>query len=168
MLVVLLYDVHRMTYDHHQAILAGLLTSLCRPDHDYDQPSTLSNVEQLSLEERKSELADNKIGEDSEAANDQVRHGDERDAAPHERISEGFLDLIHLVLLIPDAGLIVTDALDEKTLLIFRVAFGRHGTVGEEEANDNRPYTCSEAENEEQQLPVLDGTICEVRDTEGK
>jgi hypothetical protein len=148
--------------------LARLLTSLCRPDHDDDQPSTLSNVEQLSLEQRKSELANNKVGEDSETANDQVRHGDERDATPYERISEGFLDLVLFVLLVPDTCLVVTDALDEETLLIFRVAFGRHGTVREEVANGKRPYTCSEAENEEQQLPVLDGTLCEVRDTEGK
>jgi hypothetical protein len=148
--------------------LARLLTSLCRPDHDDDQPSTLSNVEQLSLEERISELANNKVGEDSETANDQVRHGDERDAAPYERISEGFLDLVHLVLFVPDAGLVVTDALDEETLLILRVAFGHHGTVRKAVTDDKRPCTCSEAENEKQQLPVLYGAICEVRDTEGK
>jgi hypothetical protein len=72
------------------------------------------------------------------------------------------------VLLVPDAGFIVTDALDEETLLILRVAFSCHGTVGKEVADDESPHTCSETENEEQKLPVLDGPIRKVRDTEGE
>jgi hypothetical protein len=118
-----------MTYDHHVATLTSFSTSLCRSDHNDDQPGTLRDIEQLCLEERKSELANDDVGKDSKTANDQVRHGDECDAAPHERISEGFLDLILLVLLVPDTGLVVTDTLDKKTLLILRVAFGRYGTV---------------------------------------
>lgn len=92
-------------------------------------------------------MADDEIGEDSKTANDQIRNHDERDAAPYERISEGFLDLVHLVLLILDAGLVVTNALNKEALLIFRVAFGRHGTVREKVPNHKRPCTCNEAED---------------------
>jgi hypothetical protein len=144
------------------------LTSLCGPDHNDDQPSTLSDVEQLSLQERESKLADNEVGEDTETADDQIRHRDERDAAPHEGICEGFLDLINLVLLVLDAGLIVTNALDEETLLILCVAFGCHRAIREEIANDKGPHTGSETKNKEEKLPVLDGTVREMRDTEGE
>lgn len=93
-------------------------------------------------------MANDEVGKDSKAANDQICHGDERDAAPYERVSEGFLDLVHLIHLVLDPGLVVTNALNKEALLIFRVAFRRHGTVREKVANHERPCTCKEAENE--------------------
>lgn len=113
-------------------------------------------------------MTNDEVGEDSKAANDQIGHSDERDAAPYKRISEGFLGLVHLVHLVLDAGLVMTNALNKEALLIFRVAFRRHGTVREKVANHERPCTCKETENEKKQLPVLDGSTCEVRNTKGK
>jgi hypothetical protein len=112
------------------------LTSLCGPNHNNDQPSTLRDVEELGLQKRETKFPDNKVGEDTQTANNQISHRDKHNAAPDERVCQCFLNLMHLILLIPDAGFVVTDALDEETLLILRVAFGCHRAVGKEVTND--------------------------------
>lgn len=73
-----------------------------------------------------------------------------------------------LETLVLDARLIVSNALNHQSLLIFCVALGRHRVVGQEEPDADRPYACCHTQNQEEKLPVLDAASGEMGDTESK
>lgn len=126
-------------------------------DHDENGHAALGDIQQLRLQCGESKTLDDDVGEDTQAADDQGAAYLEKDVAPGERVFQCFDKLVLFVDLVLDTRLVGTHALDHEALVLLRVTLCLHRAVGEDEGHDHRPSARGESQDEEEELPRLDG-----------
>jgi hypothetical protein len=75
--------------------------------------------------------------------------------------------LVLLILFVLNASLVVPHSFDHQALLVLCKALCRYRTIRKEETDKNGPTACEKTEDQEQKLPTLNRSVCEVGDTEG-
>ena len=119
-----------VTYLSDNTSLPGPLSKQGSTDHDYHCHNSLWDIEQLCIQYREAEAFDESTSKGSEITEYHICGELQETIAPDKRVGESLHNLISLVFLILDSGLIRPYTLNHKAFLVFCKAFGLHGTIG--------------------------------------
>jgi hypothetical protein len=117
-------------YMHDKTSLTGALSKRSSSDHDKYCHNSLWDVKQLRIQCREAETLDESTSIGPETTKYYVCGELQETIAPDKRVGESLHNLISLVFLVLDSGLIRPYSLNHEAFLVFRKAFGLHGTIG--------------------------------------
>ncbi len=134
--------------------LVPLLGHVSSGQKNGDLESTLSETEQVGLENREAEVGlDNDVSVRTETSGgDRVEEVD-REKAPSLRILESLVDMLHLELPVLNTGLVLTNTLDKLDTILLGNATSLHGRNGENVDDSATPENGQKTEDEEHDTP---------------